>query len=229
MLKKIVLILSLIFLSGCSVEYNLNIDDDQYLEDLTLTTSSTSQDYENLKNYSWPKPIDYTVTGYSEAPEKQDGVTYYDYLNNSNDNQASITYKYDMSESQIKKSAIIHNCFTSINIYNSDNSKTLQTSSGFECFDKYPPLENVTVNIKTTKEVVDNNADFVNNNTYTWVINKANASTKSIYLELNNSTTQEEEVSQEGLSIEIILIIIGVFIILLVVLIKLKNRKYRRN
>lgn len=226
-MKKILFsFITLILLTGCTAEYNLDFDDDNYMESLNIETTSDHLDYENVKNYEWPKSIDYTITGSSEVPEKIEGVIYYDFENYQDEDKAGFTYSYNMTKDQYKKSAIVHNCFSSISIQKNDkkNIQTLNTSTGFECFTKYPPLEKVTINIKTNKNVVQTNADRQEGNVYTWIINSGNAATKSIMI----STSEEMEEEKET-NITLILIIIGAFFILLFVLIRAKNKKYRGN
>lgn len=227
MKKCLLLVISIILLSGCTAEYNLDFDDDKFVESLNIETTSDHLDYENVKNYSWPKSIDYRITGASEAPEKVEGVTYYDYDSYEDEEKAGFTYSYTMNAEQYRNSAIVHSCFSNVSLITNEKNSTytLQTSNGFECFSKYPPLEKVTINIKTDKNVVDTNADSIKGNIYSWEITAGNASSKNIML----STSTKEVVEEKETNIILILIILAVFFIGIIVLIKVKNKKYRGN
>ena len=221
-MKKIILVIALLlFASGCDVVYNLDIDNELYKENLLVSTSSESKDYENVKNYYWPKPIDYTTTGYSESPRQVEGITYYNYENTSNDKLASFSYFYDMNEIELKNSAIIHNCYLNFNIYENedDKTKTISTSNEFLCFSKYPPLENVTINLTTKENVVEHNADSYSGNTYTWKINKLTAKNKPIRIVTGTQIKEESE------NFTLLFIIIGGFLLIIVIIFVYKYRK----
>ena len=227
-MKKIIplLLIILIYSTGCSVTYDLDIDNDSFFEKITLQTPSSSDDFEFLKDYEWPKPIDYQITGYSEVPEKEESVTYYDYFNESTDSLAKIRYQYLMNIKELSKSAIIHNCYQEVYINKYQGNITLKTGNNFECFSKYPPLDKVTVNIKTNKNVVENNADSISGNTYTWNITKLNSSNKSIYLKISENKMNNKD---SKLTVFIIIGSIVLFLIMIRVLYICKNRKYNRN
>lgn len=231
-MKKVVLaIISVFILTGCTAEYNLNIDDNmnEFDESLSVKTSSASSDYDYVKNFNEFKPIDYKITGYSEVNEKMDGVTYYNFDNDYDDDQASFKYYYNMNKSEFLSSAIIHNCFSEINYIKNDDGITLKTNGKFTCFDKYPPLDKVIVNITTNKKVIKNNADSISGNIYTWNIYKGNE-TNTIMLTFenteNNNINESDDISTK---LKIILITLGAFIVVIIGIIIYKTKKYNSN
>lgn len=226
-MKKIMLMfLSLFLLTGCTAEYTLNIDEkmDNFEENLTLSTDINSDDYDYLKNYDRPKPIDYKITGYSETDEKMDGVIYYDLYKKDDYDKTSLTYSYNFSRSQFLNSGIVHTCFSGITYFTDDqDNTTIKTSSGFQCFSKYPPLEEVVVKIVTKKNVVYHNADSVKDNTYTWRIKKNNEN-RNIHIIVNEKKSEETVKSSTYMMIAGICIL-G-FILLILIIVIYKNRKY---
>jgi hypothetical protein len=62
----------------------------------------------------------------------------------------------------------------------------LSTSKNAICFEQYPTLTNLIVNITIDGKVSSHNADRVNGNVYTWQINRNNASSKAINLVIDN-------------------------------------------
>ena len=61
----------------------------------------------------------------------------------------------------------------------------LKTSNRCNIFDTYSLLNEIKVTIKTDLEVISSNADVVNNNLYTWLINRNNYNNKSIKIHKN--------------------------------------------
>ncbi len=228
MKKLLVIIGGLFLLTGCTAEYNLTIDNlDDFKEKLTLETTEDNIDYENVKNYYWPHPIDYEVTGYSEVPEEMDGINYYHFNNGTDLNKAWFSYDYDLNKSEFLKSGIIHNCYNKVNLTTTDEGITLRTSENFGCFSKYPPLEMVTVNIMTPLKVISHNADSVNNNIYTFNITKADQNNRSIEMVFENTEVKNAQRESDKLKFIIACLVIGGFLALTFGLIIYKNHKYK--
>jgi len=93
-------------------------------------------------------------------------------------------------------------------------------------------MDNVVVNIKTDLKVSKNNADKVEGNTYTWIINKDNYSNKPINIEISklstsqsilNNITNENYILSGGLVIIILVLVICVSVIY--IFMKRKHKK----
>lgn len=229
-MKKIVFMIITVFLmSGCSAVYNLDIDSNlqTFKETTEVSTLNTATDAEYVKNNDWPKPIDYEVTGYSESKEKVDGVIYYNYETSSNANNVGFKYYYDFKRTEFLKSAAVHNCYNNISLNNNEGIYTLQTNKEFLCFQKYPLLEDVQINITTQKPVIMHNANSVNKNTYTWNLTKENANNSMISISFDMREKIDGEDNSQDL--KIVLITLGCFIIVIFAIIIYKNHKYNRN
>lgn len=189
MKKKTVILLGMLFLlCGCTAEVNLEIKDDKVLETVSInaypdgdyTLERLPAVFRNyVPAYAKDKPGD------AEADVMKKGISYYTRTQETIVNGYRFTYKYDFKLSDYKDARTVKEGFRSSNVYEDKVSKTIlfSTDSGgllYFC-DEYPLLTDVRINIKTDYNVLENNADYVNDNVYTWELNK-NSNNKSIYL-----------------------------------------------
>lgn len=192
-LKYLVFLSALFFLSGCKAVYYLDIDNN-YTE--TLNLFPRENDYEDknyVMNYSFNIPVDYREVEESDINGELIGnpklfkVDKYDkYMSLSNSFTSFTNFSYSPS---------YRSCFKSI-YFSNDSLKKIETDNSFSCFDIYPNLDELDINIITSKHVAYNNADEVNNNTYTWKFTKDNYTYKSIifdYSEFDNKTKKNEK------------------------------------
>jgi len=167
-LKKIFLVLIVLLLSGCSVEYRLNFNDNNLEEIVTLNIMNNEKNkIEELKQNQ--------VYAISDVMSQQlYDVTYED---------NKVIYKYNYSFETIKRALYINQCFDAIGFTKENDEYIILTSEGFNCMNySYVPVDGVTVKITSNRKVIDSNADKVNNDEYIWEINDQNASKKSIYI-----------------------------------------------
>lgn len=227
-MKKIIFIIGIMFfLSGCSVKYEIDLTDKGVNESLNIMeTDSSNQYFETLKNYNDDVPVIYT----DQDPDmygNYEGVEFYDINNLSSDTKADFTLSHNFANTDFNKSNIINTCYDRVTFVNSANSLNINTSSKFLCFQKYITLQEVEIAIKTDKEITFHNADKVENNTYIWLLNKDNASNKSIQLTSNPNRTVKDPEEDNKLNLTITFIAIGAFVILIIGLFIHQNRKYK--
>lgn len=195
MKKRIFLIITILLLTtGCTCEYNLTINGNNYLEEIILN-AETSEEISNF-NGKWEIPIDkdeyIEMSGFDY--ETDVNTNKYNYKLSSN----KLIFNYKFNGSQLSKSTAVYNCYNKLTVTNYSNTTIISTSSKADCFDKHPPLTSVKVNITVDREVISNDADNVSGNTYTWNITKDNANNKSINLVLSNSSLEKEPSSSSN-------------------------------
>ena len=83
----------------------------------------------------------------------------------------------------------------------------------YYCFDKYSIIDDVNINVTTGYKVLENNADKVDGNTYTWNITKSNKKGIKLTLDTTVDEIQEEEKQKEKLNKNLIFIIIGTLVL----------------
>lgn len=196
MKKRILMLIPILLLTtGCTCEYNLTIEENTYIEQITII-GSTSDEISSFNN-QWQIPIDKeeynNITLETDSNGEFTGEIY-----NYNLSSNKLTFDYNFNQSQYIKSTAVSNCYDMLNITNSNNRIVISTSSNAKCFENHPPLTNIKINIKVDKKVISNNADGINGNTYTWNINKSNAEDKSINLILENQSSDNSNNNNEN-------------------------------
>lgn len=185
-IKLFSLFILCLLLSGCTIEYELNIKDAKYKENIIITGSENEEDqqyYNTLKDWSVPafyKDITYN----SESPNKADGVEYYDKKINNRD--FSVNLKYNFDEKEYSDSTMAKFCYNNFFASENEEAKTVSytASMDFNCFTTYENLDKVIVKLKTNRNMVNHNADRVEDGTYYWDITRENAKGKYIFFEL---------------------------------------------
>lgn len=181
--RIIVLIIMLLLTTGCTCEYNLNIDGNTYKEEINIL-GTNSEEINNFNN-DWKVPVDKdeynNISGEPGTEIKTNGDTYTYKISGNN-----LIFSYDFTRNRLNNSTAISNCYDKATVKSYENSIVISTNNKVSCFDKYPTLTMVKVNITTDKNVTSNNADSVNGNTYTWNLTKNNSSDKSINMIIDN-------------------------------------------
>lgn len=193
-MKKIIILLFLVmFLTGCSADVNIIINDTGINETITFTDSSTTAYKNNI-------PVFYKdIFSDIEPDVRNEGVEYYTKNVYQESGNYKLNYSYKYSLENYRESRSIKGAFRSFNIRNNKNDGQIVISTdsgGLRYFDSYNNLTNVRVNITPSYKVLENNADYVNGNVYTWVFNKNTK--KHIYLMLDNPSTVNDNNNNSG-------------------------------
>lgn len=177
MKKKILFLFLVIFiLSGCSVTYDLNVEN--FKEEISVTPT-TSEDLELINHYPMDDSAYYTDSDNPDDLEADEDISYYMY--DLSDGKLKALYTFN---DKYQYSNAANYCFPTLVVLKGKTIR-LNTTSGIECFNYQPGLDNITINITVPYTVVNNNADSVNGNVYTWVFERE-GSIKSINIEYNN-------------------------------------------
>lgn len=195
--KKLLVLLSILLLTGCQAEYNIVIDEDTIKEELLIYETNMSK-WSTIQGNNVLTYQQYQQT-YKDAPI---GVYYNDqnvdaeigfnpdrkyYTINliDDNNKKGLTFTNDFGINNYADSYIIRNCFKHVNILNQSNTISISTDSELSCMNYMDGIDKITINIKTNYEVLDTNATSVNDKTYTWVITKNNYTNSNIYMKIN--------------------------------------------
>lgn len=191
--RILLLILMLLLTTGCTCQYNLTIENNTYKEEIIIY-GENNEETSNF-NKKWEIPVnkeEYHLGG--EAGVEKD-VTGDVYKYNLSGNK--LTFNYDFTRSDIIDSSAVSNCYNKLTIVDYEDTIVISTSSKAMCYNRYPTLNNLKINIKVDKPVISNNADNVNGNIYTWNITKDNADDKSINIILDNKKTVVDDEPKE--------------------------------
>ena len=233
MKKKLIFIniLFLFFMTGCTVEYNINISNDTVNEEIKIIeekskTLTSAESMYNDKIYS-------QFNSNGKILYKKNKIV------SDKENVYILKQKYELKN--FRRARALTECFDAVNLVKNKNGNYIfQTSIGFKCMlYNYYKIDSYVVNIKTDYDVINTNADIINDNVYTWKINNTNAEKKSITFEFNKekkTNNKEENKKDEDkskketnifviLGIIIVLAIIGIFILLYALNLNKKRNK----
>ncbi len=164
MKNKIIILLSLLLLTGCTVNYNLEINKDTLNE--TITGTVTKEESSQDSNATGLSTI-YSIINEEQKPIYNKEELYQKDLKESGNN-INYTFKYNYNIEDFVNSTIINTCFENKEIEEIDNYYSIKLSGNFYC------LYNKKINIAVTSnlKVASNNADKIKDNTYIWTIDK---------------------------------------------------------
>lgn len=216
MRKLLLFIVCILMLTGCDVEYNLTIDNDSFDEKITLSLLKQDISFENMKDYLKNKiPI---------SDERYE-TRFYEASIDVHENSYDLVYDYSHDFNSFKQGFFVNNCYTDISIDEEDDEINISSGQNFRCLNPDNGLvaDNAKINIKTKLEVLDNNADSVNGDTYTWNINRSNYKTKMINLKLKKANENNFDFSFI-IYIAIPIIVIGILFVLAISKIRKVNK-----
>lgn len=208
--KKVILLLILVLFvtTGCTATYNVEIYNDEIRVDGKVVELDSTKWHDSILGTTYIEMIDWKTTGDDESPVA-DGI-----YKISDDNQLGIGLKNKYTFDNYEESPGIKACYKYFNIIEENGNIILSTSVENTCFDSYPNLDFITVNLKTNHKVVSNNADIVDGYHYTWNLSRENKDDASISITLKKNeyifNYENEFVKKVIYSLVIIGIIIGV-------------------
>ena len=228
-MKKIILIVLLLLLTGCKVEYKINLNNNFDIEENINILSTTEEDKNKIEEFSLNIPIDQKVDDYGAFENKVSTIEYYNYLKNKD----MIIFKNKYNNNKYDKyidSTLANLAYEYVSINKVDEKNLiLSTSKEFLLFNNYNNLEEVKITITTNYKVLSNNADIINNHDYTWVITKDNAYGKGIFLKVDTSkedlTFLEKLMRGDYLNIFTLSLLIAIIALIIYLLVKRRNKK----
>lgn len=168
MKNKILILICLLFLSGCSATYELDVKGDKIKERLTLIETNQSLfDVPNDSGWTLRQMFESLVNGIDNEFSVED----YSVKSLSDDNQLGVEYYSDEAENIIN-SSVINQCYTNPKVTKIDNTITINTGDDFKCYQYYENLDEIKVIFKTNNKVISSNADMVEDDKYIWNITK---------------------------------------------------------
>ena len=232
---KLLIIVSVIFLTGCTAKYEITINDENDVKESLdiIEKDKTKFDVAYKELYSvtlreyldtdlkWPTPV---YTEHNEnpiEPKKMENVDYYTKKDKSTKDILDLNYSFSHKQTNYSESKLLNECYE----YDFDidkNKINFKTKSIFKCFESYPLLDSVEFALNTTCKISNYNADKDEINKYIWNITK-----DDIHKEIKFTLTCGDiEVDNSSIGIVIIIyisIIVG-SIFLLKTLFKMKDK-----
>lgn len=225
-IKIFLFICTIFFLSGCSIEYDLTINNDLTVNEKVVATEKTKR-MESLTKQKGKQAVNYLFNMFKRDDED---ITITSMEDEYNTIATAITSHDDISDYSSKFTSDV---FEKVNVTKEDNvvsfsaeqTKSLSNDSSYSLL-----YDDITVNLVIPFEVVSNNADKVNGNKYTWNISKKSdlktisfsykegSKTDSINININDETYNINYWLIIGISFFVIISLIVIFVII-------KNKK----
>lgn len=214
MKKKLKIILILFLLTGCSVNYKLEITNDSLIE-----TGTTLFTLEELNGKGTKEKLNELIPKYFANDDILIGQTS-QFIKTSNSKGYQIINKHPLVNLQ-NISAFTY-CYDNVFTTNTETEISLTTSKGFMCYNYYEELENVTIHITSKLKNISNNADYIDGENYYWYITPDNYGNKEIYFKYKKGENIK-------FPLELVLIIGSLFVILIITAIILVGKKNNNN
>lgn len=225
-IKIFIFLCLILLLSGCSVEYDLTLNDDLTVSEKVVATEKTKR-MEALTKQKGKQAVNYL---YDMFKRNGEDITLTSRDDDYNTYATAITFHEDINDYASKFSSDV---FDNVNVTKDGNIITFSAKQKelLSSDTNYSLLyDDITVNITIPFEVTSNNADKVNGNTYTWNIKK-DSDYKTIefsYKEGNKKDEVNINVNNETYNIHYgVVIAVGLVIIIgsIVLFVYIKNKK----
>lgn len=184
-MKKGILFVFLLLLTGCTIDYNLEIDNNKIKEEMVGTISN--EEYE-IKEIDTDVNIFYEIVNYDQKSLLNDDEIYNKKIV-KNDNGVDYNFKYTYKDN-FDKSRLLNTCFEKVDFSETDEYYYASIGGNFYCLYS----DKITINVKTDYAIMKNNADKVKNNVYTWILDDNTADIQMIISKklVNNSNTESK-------------------------------------
>ncbi len=225
-LKIFIIFIFLLILSGCSVEYNLTINEDNTVNEKVVAEEKTKR-MEALTRLKGNQAVTYLYNIFKREDEdikissREDEDNTYATAITSHDNINDYVSKFS---SDVFENINIEKDNDVIN-FTASQSNLLGGNSSYGLI-----YDDITVNITIPFEVIDNNADSIKGNIYTWKINKSKEykTIKLSYKEGNKKDMINVKVNNNTYNISYGIIVVGAIILIIafiVLFVYIKNKK----
>jgi hypothetical protein len=179
---KLFILMLTLFLTGCSVEYNLEIDNElNFKESIILLKPNI--EYDDVE-----EDIDGIILS---AEDGNSPFNSYEIQPIYLDNESGIELTNSSDQTTfLNSNSLLKNCYDDFTLTNKDDVVIIQSIGKYSCSDRYDGL--IKFSITTTNDVIYSNADSVSDSKYTWNINPK-AETQKIYIEMTLKEIKEQK------------------------------------
>lgn len=213
-MKKIILLLiTIILLTGCNATYDINIKNDKISD--TIKVFEKNNIVQNATNEQTKKFSD-TIGDW------ENGYDYYQRELYTTDEVTGYKYTYDFNYEEYDAMSELRKCYKELS-FEYDNQINLKTSNEFLCANYYKNVDSLEINITSEYHITNSNADKQENNKHTWIINKNNYKNKPIQISINKNKKALKKEKETKIEIKSILAIIAFIILILILKIRKKE------
>lgn len=212
--KKILIIICIFLLTGCSANYEITIKNNKITENLKLVENNPTLFDKKLESGSTIRELFESIVNYKDPFAEPK----YNIKEINTSDTLGIEYNSAKKNDEIEVLGGLNTCYSNPKIEIENGIVTVETGKDFKCYEYYELLDNVRVVINTNHKVIDSNADEKKGNSYIWNITKdGNKNIKFSY---------KEKINTDGkMTIVLVLIVIVIIISVLYVI----NKRNKAN
>ena len=228
MKKMTLLIIALLLSTGCSVNYNINVD-----KNFKITEQISVEEKNDYFEIQYDNPKDGMKSVFNNVNNSlKYKIDNYNISEGVNTVKFNVKNKYE-NESSYSNSNILKNLNGKVEVYNNPdlkkNTSVFQVIINYDFFDilntnKYSSIDvdDIKVNINFPYKIISSNADSTSKDgTLTWNINN-NLKSRSFYIEYDETKTKSNNLIIVFIITTIVLILSGLLFIILFA----KRKKY---
>lgn len=162
----------LFLVSGCTIHYNLTIDKDlKVTEEITATEPKSFYEQQMPSNSNEQTLVTKLFTTYQYNNDFEDYT--FQYVTDDEKAGAKATRKFNSVAAYTKASSIVSDTESSLKLEETRKEVKLSGKANYDVTLQnpiYTEFDEIHVNIKVASPVIENNADEVKNDTYTWIL-----------------------------------------------------------
>lgn len=215
-MKKILFLLIILLLSGCSVNYDLEISENGFSENISGEISKDEFDMPSQENADL---LIYDLLYLDQSVIINSDEIYNRTIEDSN-NIVKFNYNYKFINN-FKDSQIINNCFEKHLIEETDNMYIIKLGGNFYC--QY--ADQIHVKVTTDNYVIENNADKVEDDNYYWTLSEGSKNNNTITLVVSKDVKKSNLNSEGNINYFQVIGITLFLILVLVIFVLYKKHK----
>ncbi|MBR0472136.1 MAG: hypothetical protein IJI98_05510, partial [Methanosphaera sp.] len=157
MLKKtILIILVVMFLTGCSVDYKVDINNIDKIVETIEFNSESNNDINSIESFEYAIPIDKNSDETVNYNSVKGNDAFYNLVKNENNTKMTLNHTFDIYK--YKNIFLPVLCYDYFEAIKDEDFVILSTSNKFKCFESYPELSAVNVIVTSKYKTTENNA-----------------------------------------------------------------------
>lgn len=211
MKKTLFLITTCLLLTGCTINYDLEITENNFKE--TISGTVLNSEIEKDDDGTDTGPYLYFLNSEQTVFHNNENI-FYKKTKNNTDKGIDFEYSYTFNENNFVNSRILNECFDEYNFEKKENKYYISINGKFKC--NYTKTTNI--NIKTNYKVTAHNAKENKKGVYSWTIDENNMNDLQLFISIdktkNANSNQLNWSSFKTIGLIILLILSGVAIFL---------------
>ena len=221
--RFVFMVIMLLLCVGCRAEYNLTINDDLSVEENVLATED-SEFFEEYEKSSVGRVISIILAPHLDLLNENDYVTNSHIT--SGRSGATIMKKFSSVEEYANSNLFSSQYAENVNYSKDGNKITLSVKGNFSKAEQDQSrfvVDEAAISIKLPFKVIENNADKVDGDVYTWIFTENDTKEREIKITFDKSKIKKD------INYLYVGIVIGIIILLIVLFMVYNKIRSKRN